>query len=295
MKRADFQATLHTPLSAGGNAAQPAAPVAAEAACRLCGGTLRPRFTLTLLARHRVAYLACGNCGSLQTETPYWLDQAYGQNLSSLDTGAAQRNLRNLAATHAVARVYGVRNLLDMGGGDGLLCRLLRDTGLNAYVQDRYARPTYAQGFDRPDFAVADMITAFEVFEHLPQPRQDLDAFFGTGPRLVLVSTELYAGQDERWWYLSAESGQHVFFYSRQALQQVGRRYGYRTVFSGEFVLFVRADVDAGWRRALAGLLLRRKMCRLVAARLMLRATPGIVADFERLRGTAGSADRPAP
>ena len=264
-----------------------AALMSANGACRLCGGAITPAFSTRVLGRYTVRYGLCGQCRSLQTETPYWLAEAYSRNLSSLDTGAAQRSLRNLAASYAVARIYAAHNLLDLGGGDGLLCRLLRDTGLNCHVRDRYAQPTYAQGFDRPDFEVPDMVTAFEVFEHLPDPAADLADFFAGRPRVVLASTELYSGQGPDWWYISAESGQHIFFYSRQALVRVGAGFGYGVVFSGEFVLFVRADVDTRWRRLQATLLLKRKACRWGAARLMLRAVPGVTADFERLRQAA--------
>jgi len=256
----------------------------AGAACRLCGGPLIENFRARVLGRYQVRYLRCANCNSLQTETPYWLDEAYRENLSSLDTGAAQRSLRNLAASYAVARIYGLHNLLDLGGGDGLLCRLLRDTGLNCYVKDRYAAPIYAQGFGEPNFDAPDMVTAFEVLEHLPHPAEDLSEFFATRPRVVLVSTALYDGQGADWWYVSAESGQHVFFYSQQAFCHIGQKFGYRIVLSGEFMLFVRADVDSGWLRFKAAMMLRRKMCRLTAARLMLRSVPGVLADFELRR-----------
>jgi hypothetical protein len=255
-------------------------------ACRLCGGTLADAFSTQVLGKYSVRYRKCNDCQSLQTEAPYWLPEAYAENLSSLDTGAAQRNLRNLAASYSVARIFGASKLLDLGGGDGLLCRLLRDTGLNCYVKDRYAVPTYAQGFDSPDFARPDMVTAFEVFEHLPNPATDLRDFFATQPQVVLVSTEVYAGQGPEWWYISAESGQHVFFYSRQGLLHIGEAFGYRVVLSGEFILFVRADADAAWRRVLASFMLKRRVCRWTAARLMLRAMPGVVADFHLRRQT---------
>ena len=73
-----------------------AAPMSAEGACRLCGGAITPAFSTRVLGRYTVRYGLCGQCRSLQTETPYWLAEAYSRNLSSLDTGAAQRNLRNM-------------------------------------------------------------------------------------------------------------------------------------------------------------------------------------------------------
>jgi hypothetical protein len=44
----------------------------------------------TVLNKHRVSYYYyCTGCGSLQTEKPHWLAEAYAPgNLSKLDNGA---------------------------------------------------------------------------------------------------------------------------------------------------------------------------------------------------------------
>src|SRR5271165_5555522 len=205
--------------------------------CRLCGGQLSHRFNLVVLRRHDVAYYECTDCNSLQTEDPYWLSEAYERSLSNLDTGAAQRVLRNLAASYAVAKLFGVKNAIDIGGGDGLLCRFLRDYGINCFVKDKYAAPTYAQGFTEPDFSVPDLVLAFEVFEHFQNPKADLTALLGMGSSLFLVSTCLYTNQKGDWWYLAPEGGQHVFFYSKKALHLIARRYGCELFICGSIAL----------------------------------------------------------
>jgi hypothetical protein len=252
--------------------------------CRLCDGALTQRFSLRLLGQQDVRYFVCAKCGSLQTELPSWLEQAYGQNLSSLDTGAAQRNLKNMAACYTVARVLKLTRLVDMGGGDGLLCRLLRDHGLRCFVRDKYARATYAQGFDRPDFDVPDMVSAFEVFEHLPQPALELEQFFAQTPQVVLISTELYNGQDANWPYLAPESGQHVFFYTKAALEHVAQRYGYKLVLGGSFQLFLRPNVASKFQAKLLSWLLRPRACRLIMACMLLLPTPGVWSDHQGQR-----------
>ena len=45
-------------------------------------------------------------------------------------------------------------------------CAGCRDYDLNCYVKDKYATPTYAQGFTDQDFSVPDLIIGFEVLEH---------------------------------------------------------------------------------------------------------------------------------
>jgi hypothetical protein len=44
--------------------------------CRLCGGATRPHFAAAVLGRYPVGYLLCGDCGSLQTEPSYWIEEA---------------------------------------------------------------------------------------------------------------------------------------------------------------------------------------------------------------------------
>ena len=248
--------------------------------CRLCDGPLAMRFSRYVLNKHDVAYFQCEQCQSLQTEPPYWLDEAYCENnLSNLDTGAAQRNLQNLAACWSIAKLLGLRDVLDVGGGDGLLCRLLRDHELNCFVRDRYAKPTYAQGFQTPDFAKPEMIVAFEVLEHYPQPRSDLKELFASHPRAVLASTGIYNNQNQDWWYLAPESGQHVFFYSRKALEQVAREFGYELVVSGGYLLFLEPGSLGGAKRALARIMLKSDARRLTKAVLAMGSADGVWKD----------------
>lgn len=248
--------------------------------CRLCAGALQPRFQGRLLGRHDVQYFECTACGSLQTEPPYWLDEAYrAGNLALADTGAAQRNLDNLGAVLALARWLKLKRVVDHGGGDGLLCRMLRDRGLDAHVLDRYATPTYAAGFDRPGDTPPDLVLAFEVVEHHPEPARDLDALFAGAPPVLLLSTEAWRGQGPGWAYLSPASGQHVFFYAPQALQQVATQRGYRLIGVGGYWLFARQGVFPNWRLRLARRLLKPRLRRWCTAWAATRATPGLMPD----------------
>jgi Methyltransferase domain len=150
-----------------------------EQTCRLCGGSLATLFFKKVLGKYDIAYLKCAQCFSLLTERPYWLEEAYQKsNLSNADTGAAQRNITNLAATYAISKLLKAKNVIDIGGGDGLLCRLLRDYQINCYLQDKYATPTYGQGFTERDFVSPDLVVGFEVLEHYPNPLSDLEDLF---------------------------------------------------------------------------------------------------------------------
>ena len=143
-----------------------------DSLCRLCGGQTTSLFRLCGFEEIELSYSKCVKCGSLQTQQPTWLKRAYTQsNLAISDTGAAQRVLVNHAFVLAAAKVFGLRTVLDFGGGDGLLCRLLRDRGFEAYTLDDYAKPTYARLFESDLWREYDLITAFEVLEHMENPR----------------------------------------------------------------------------------------------------------------------------
>jgi hypothetical protein len=252
-----------------------------DEACRLCGGHLAPKFSRILLHKYEVRYFECDRCVSLQTESPYWLDDAYGSNLSILDSGAAQRNLQNLAAAYLVSKLFRVRDAFDFGGGDGLLCRLLRDYNVNCYVKDKYAVPTYSQGFTEPDFGVPNLVLAFEVLEHFAAPARELENLFQSRPKVLLASTGIYDHQRADWWYLASESGQHVFFYSEKAVRIIAARFGYSSLLSGGFLLFVRKSDHSAFKSFLARILLSRVVCRLLRGLILIMPAPGAWRDHQ--------------
>ncbi len=264
----------------------PAAPTDSPKSdrCRLCSGPIQKQFTLRVLEKFDVAYSKCLLCASLQCERPYWLGEAYQSNLALLDTGVAQRNLANLAATYPVSRILGLKNLVDHGGGDGLLCRLLRDYGLNCFVNDKYATVSYARGFCTPNFARPELLLAFEVLEHFENPCNDLDALFRTNPDAIFASTGIFSDQGPDWWYLTPETGQHIFFYSRQALRQVADLKGYDLLICSNYVLFLRAGSTSPLKRLLLKVMLHKVALRLTGAALRLLPAKGVWTDFHSLR-----------
>lgn len=230
--------------------------------CRLCGGPVERQFDLLVLSRHRVGYSRCHECGSLQTDEPHWLAEAYATSLTVSDVGAVRRCLHCRAVIWVVLRLLRMRQvrLLDYGGGSGLLCRLLRDIGIDAWTSDPYGSSEYARLF-RVDAGVAapgsfEVVTAFEVFEHLPRPSDDLAKLFHLFPEVLIASTEPYrADYDKSWWYLVSSTGQHVFFYSQTALQQVANRFGYSLQSIGGWHIFSRRPITPITRRALGWVL----------------------------------------
>ena len=90
--------------------------------------------------------------------------------------------------------------IIDIGGGDGLLCRLLRDYDINCFVKDKYATPTYAQGFTEQNFDKPDLVIGFELLEHFPTPKSDLEDLFKHNSNVLLLSTAIYTNEKSDWW-----------------------------------------------------------------------------------------------
>jgi hypothetical protein len=60
--------------------------------CPLCKSERRHAFNAVLLKKHAVEYYYCKTCGSLQTQEPYWLAEAYSETIGDADTGLVTRN-----------------------------------------------------------------------------------------------------------------------------------------------------------------------------------------------------------
>jgi hypothetical protein len=201
-----------------------------------------------------------------------------------LDTGVVQRNLANGAAGLIVSRLLGMNNVEDFGGGDGLLCRLLRDYGINCFVNDKYASATYALGYSQPDFPEPDLLLSFEVLEHFENPRNDLHNVFARNPKAVLASTGIYRNQDPDWWYLTPETGQHVFFYGETALELIAQMYEYKLLICGGYILFIKPQFTNQLKNSLLKVAMNRWMLRLLSAMMRLLPARGVWKDFNSLR-----------
>ncbi|CAM8366415.1 Methyltransferase domain containing protein [Candidatus Methylopumilus universalis] len=117
--------------------------------------------------------------------------------------------------------------LVDYAGGHGILVRLLRDFGVNALWSDPYCKNLLAQGFEYSD-EKADLVTAFEAFEHFIHPAEELDRLLTIAPN-VLFSTELIsdpAPKQDEWWYYGREHGQHIGFFRVRTLKKLARERG---------------------------------------------------------------------
>lgn len=216
--------------------------------CRLCASSVVACGEQRIL-RYDVTVFLCPECDLLQTQKPHWLDEAYSTALTLLDTGAAQRSQITVGVTLGIASILGIRRssrCLDFGGGHGLFVRMMRDRGYDFRWVDRYAENMFARGFTGNPAASHDLVTSFEVFEHLVDVAGDLDLLFRPRHRYILVGTLLHHGYDERWWYFSNETGQHVSFFSPRTMRFVADRYRYQVFIGPQYSLFARDDEAIG-------------------------------------------------
>lgn len=209
--------------------------------CPICDAARRHVFSQTVLSKYVIKYFLCDNCGLLQTEDPFWLDEAYSAPIASTDTGILNRNL---SASERIAPIlYQIdprASYLDVGGGYGLFVRRMRDIGFDFEWEDPFSPNLLARGFERPAGTNFRAVTAIEVAEHLSDPLAWMrNTLREAGATTLILTTLLFEGlPDTGWWYLSPETGQHVSFYQRKTLHVIGLKLGLRSLSHGTFHAF---------------------------------------------------------
>lgn len=205
--------------------------------CRVCDGQLGVPVMSGLLLGQNVKYFECANCGYVQTQEPDWLDRAYASAINICDTGIMYRNQANVHLVMATLTVMGNRHgrVVDCAGGYGILVRMLRDSGIEALWSDRYCDNLLSRGFEH-NGEPADLVTAFEAFEHFLHPAQELERLLSTSSS-VLFSTEIIPEPIpalDKWWYYGPDHGQHIGFFKVKTLQYLAKRFGKHLVTDGK-------------------------------------------------------------
>ncbi|EOQ98194.1 methyltransferase domain protein [Leptospira wolbachii serovar Codice str. CDC] len=226
--------------------------------CKICNAEASRKLKgLRYLGRFDGEVYQCPNCKYLQVFPADWLEDAYTESIAITDTGIVARNLLFVKRITVLLTIIDFKlripslflllfksfvryfckkkfrkynlNILDFGGGYGLLVRMLRDVGFNAEWRDLFTKNLFARGFESKSKNY-DCILSFEVLEHLENPLFELDnIFLGFRPNLFVFSTLLYGEEvpDKNWWYFSPETGQHIGFYNERTLRFIADKYGY--------------------------------------------------------------------
>ncbi len=222
--------------------------------CRICNNDAPHFARATVLQRHVVEYFRCGACGFMQTQEPTWLAEAYGDAITASDIGLVGRNLFLRDVTCAVlSRCFDAgAHFLDYGGGYGLFTRLMRDRGFDFRWEDPFCKNIFAQEHVHVPDERYEVATAFEVFEHLPDPVAGV-AEMAKRADSIFFSTELQPPgppKPDDWWYYALDSGQHIAFYTRTALSKLGERHGMRLLTNGRNLhLLTKRSVSPFWFR----------------------------------------------
>ena len=220
--------------------------------CKICGQRAKLLFSARILDRHVVGYFRCERCGFIQTEEPFWLAEAYADAVSVFDVWAVSRPLGDaLRVARLIDQCWpdGTQTFLDFGGGTGILTRRMRDLGYPFLRSDAYSANLYARFFDDTDNPTSihfPLITCFEIFEHLPNPRPELARLFKLTDTIFfstnLVPPAVKTAGD--WDYFAPVHGQHVSFYTVAALQELAASTCSRLLTNGaNYHILTRADL----------------------------------------------------
>jgi glycosyltransferase involved in cell wall biosynthesis len=236
--------------------------VVKKIACRLCGSPAGQVFSREVLSRHIVGYFRCETCGSLQPETPYWLEEAYSLNAEALDGAASAKSMLHFLTFRRLLEILDVKTFdrcVDYCGGTGLFARLMRDLGYNYSTFDRNGGGELCAAARWYDFdRQAKLVTIFDGIEKFTDPRHEWQTIFSAEPDFVVGTATLYGGEDAAWPQLAAEVGQRVFFHTANALSEVASRHGRWAYQVGQYFIMSRVPLSErqgaeliAWNRSL--------------------------------------------
>ncbi len=202
--------------------------------CNICSRSTEQFAKAKMLGRYDISYYQCGHCDFVQTEPPYWLDEAYSDVINNSDIGLIGRNLKMAQLTQSVIAFFfnASGRFVDYGGGYGLFVRLMRDKGIRFYRYDPLCENLFANSFNAEISGKEqyELATAFEVFEHIVKPLDEIQKMLQFAPSIFFSTFLLPPEQPkpEQWWYYGLDHGQHVSIYSRKSLEVIGERFGLR-------------------------------------------------------------------
>jgi len=197
--------------------------------CRICHKELGRIFKAKILYKYNISYFYCTNCGFMQTEEPYWLNEAYKDSINISDTGYVARNISLSKKITVLLSLFFDKKakFLDYAGGYGLFVRLMRDIGFDFYWNDKYTQNIFARGFEGSLSDNYEAITTFESFEHFVEPIKEIENMLSISKNIIFT-TELLPDPipyPDEWWYYGLDHGQHISFYSENTLRYIAHKY----------------------------------------------------------------------
>lgn len=183
-----------------------------------------------------IDYFLCQQCGFCFAPEMYaWSFDDFGKFIYNQDyelVDPEYKQVRPENNAQLIDQMFarskaGLRHL-DYGGGSGLLSRVLRGKGWDSTTYD----PFVNADVQVTDLGSYDLVTAFEVFEHVT----DIEGLLKNlrtlckPDGLVLFSTllsdgEIAPGKKISWWYAAPRNG-HISLFSARSLQVCMQRSG---------------------------------------------------------------------
>lgn len=218
-----------------------------SAQCPVCASLAPVAMRIPIFGEDRPLH-QCPTCEGAFYASPDWLDHAYSSAISSHDTGIVERcfDLANVLTPF----LRGRRNepVLDFGGGIGLLSRIMRDRGFDFHSWDPMAE--YRLPLPNADVPSASMVTMVEVLEHLVDPISELREIAERAP-VIFISTHLIpaSGLASDWHYLQPETGQHIFFCTRETLRRIAKELNMDVTSNGHNLHVLHRSALTRWQR----------------------------------------------
>ena len=136
-----------------------------------------------------------------------------------------------------------------------MFTRLMRDTVFDFYWYNSYCENLLSREFEyiMNSKEKAEVLTAFEVFEHLENPLSEIEKML-TYSSNIFFSTELLpfpVPDPENFWYYGFDHGQHISFYAPDTLSFIARKFGLKYYNLGNLHLFSAQKFSLIYLRAL--------------------------------------------
>jgi Methyltransferase domain len=195
--------------------------------CPICDAASHLAHEYRVLSNRTARLFECSSCGFGFVADPAWLAESFTSQLSRMDVGSADRSL--LVAQFVRGLLTGSRKrrkwkVLDFGGGDGLLTRVLRDSGVDCRWQDPYCSPVYMVGPSHDTVPRFDLVVMSEVALHLTEPAATFGSLLDRADRVLFTAVVPPSPIPADWWYLMPTTGQHVAFYPNDSVAALARR-----------------------------------------------------------------------
>lgn len=232
------------------------------ASCLACDSAMEVFDTTVIMGKYDATYHRCPSCGLVAAVDTPWLEEAYSSPIHDADAGLLRRARRYSQVASAVIRFEKLSGrFLDWAGGYGVLAQVMRDKGHDFWHHDAYAEPVFARDYRDEGEGPLGLVTAFEVMEHLADPKKEL-AEIAARTDYFLFTTELLPDPAPRlddWWYYWPEVGQHISLHTVESLRHVGEALGFQLTSNGRnWHLYHRRPLDPRTKLLLSATLNKR-------------------------------------